>query len=110
MAGSWRRKIGMTDMLHRDDAYLTQCDATVTGTGDNTICLDRSVFYALGGGQPGDTGRIEWDGTSVRIIDTRYGDSGDVNHVTEDGASLPAGCSRRQVLRRRRDARRSPRL
>ena len=79
----------MTDMLHRDDAYLTECDATVTSTGDNTICLDRTVFYALGGGQPGDTGRIEWEGTSVRIIDTRYSDSGDVNHVTEDGATLP---------------------
>jgi misacylated tRNA(Ala) deacylase len=79
----------MTDMLHRDDAYLTECDATVTSAGDNTICLDRTVFYALGGGQPGDTGRIEWDGISVQIIDTRYSDSGDVNHVTEDGATLP---------------------
>ncbi len=77
-------------MLHRDDAYLTECDAIVTSTGDNTICLDRSVFYARGGGQPGDGGHIEWDGMTVRIIDTRYGDSGDVNHVTEDGASLPA--------------------
>ncbi len=89
----------MTDMLHRDDAYLTECDATVTSTGDNTICLDRTVFYALGGGQPGDTGRIEWDGTSVRIIDTRYSDSGDVNHVTEDGATLPpAGAGVRAKL------------
>ncbi len=79
----------MTDMLHRDDAYLTQCDAIVTSTGENTICLDRTVFYALGGGQPGDTGFIEWDGMSVEIVDTRYGDSGEVNHVTEDAAALP---------------------
>jgi len=79
----------MTDILHRDDAYLTECDAVVTSSGDNTICLDRSVFYALGGGQPGDTGRIEWDGMSVEIVDTRYGEAGEVNHITEGGASLP---------------------
>jgi misacylated tRNA(Ala) deacylase len=87
----------MTDMLHRDDAYLTECDAIVTDTGENTICLDRTVFYALGGGQPGDAGCIEWDGNSVEIIDTRYGDPGEVNHVTEDGAALPPAGTRVRV-------------
>jgi misacylated tRNA(Ala) deacylase len=89
----------MTDMLHRDDAYLTQCDAIVASTGDNTISLDRTIFYALGGGQPGDTGRIEWDGKSVTIVDTRYGESGEVNHVTEDGAAMPpVGTSVKAIL------------
>ena len=79
----------MTELLHRNDAYLRQCDATVTDVGEHTVCLDRTVFYALGGGQPGDTGYLEWDGGRVDIIDTRYGDGGSVNHITEDGAVLP---------------------
>ena len=54
----------MTDQLFRDDSYLRSCDATVTAADDGAIELDRTVFYPMGGGQPGDTGRIEWDGGS----------------------------------------------
>jgi misacylated tRNA(Ala) deacylase len=80
----------MTDPLHRNDAYLTECSATVTDTGENTVCLDRTVFYALGGGQPGDSGFLQWDGGRVEIIDTRYGEGRSVHHITEEGATLPA--------------------
>ena len=79
----------MTDLLHRNDAYLRECDATVTGIGENSVCLDRTVFYALGGGQPGDTGWLEWDGGRVEIVDTRYGEDGAVNHIAAEGADLP---------------------
>ncbi len=79
----------MTELLHRDDAYLRECDATVTSVGENTVSLDRTVFYALGGGQPGDTGTLKWDGGQAAIIDTRYGEDGSVNHIIEDGATLP---------------------
>ncbi len=78
----------MTDQLFRDDAYLRDCEASVTATGENSIVLDRTVFYPLGGGQPGDTGRIEWDGGAVDVIDTRYGD-GTIQHLVAEGASLP---------------------
>ncbi len=56
----------MTEQLFRDDAYRRDCAATVTATGENSIVLDQTVFYPLGGGQPGDTGRIEWDGGACR--------------------------------------------
>ena len=79
----------MTDLLHRNDAYLRECDATVTGIGENSVCLDRTVFYALGGGQPGDTGWLEWDGGRIEIVDTRYGEDGAVNHIAAEGADLP---------------------
>ena len=79
----------MTELLHRSDAYLKECDATVTSVGENTVNLDRTVFYALGGGQPGDTGTLTWDGGQAAIIDTRYGEDGSVNHIIEDDATLP---------------------
>ena len=78
----------MTEQLFRDDAYLRDCEASVTATGENSIVLDRTVFYPLGGGQPGDTGRIEWDGGAVEVVDTRYGD-GTIQHLIAEGATPP---------------------
>jgi len=79
----------MTELLHRNDAYLRECEATVSGVGENAVNLDRTVFYALGGGQPGDSGTLKWEGGEIAIIDTRYGEDGSVNHITEEGATLP---------------------
>ena len=78
-------------LLFRDDAYLKSCTATVTAVADGQIALDQTVFYPMGGGQPGDTGRLRWDGREVRIVDARKGDGPDaVLHVAEEGAALPA--------------------
>jgi len=80
----------MTEQLFRDDSYLRQCGANVVESGDGGIVLDRTVFYPMGGGQPGDTGTISWDGGSVEVIDTRYGEGGVIRHLVVEDASLPA--------------------
>lgn len=80
----------MTEQLFREDAYLRECDATVVESADGAIVLDQTNFYAMGGGQPGDTGSISWQGASADIIDTRYGDNGEIRHVVTEGAALPA--------------------
>jgi misacylated tRNA(Ala) deacylase len=80
----------MSEQLFREDSYLRQCEATVVASGDGGIVLDRTVFYPMGGGQPGDTGSISWDGGSVEIVDTRYGDGGSIRHLVADDAALPA--------------------
>lgn len=79
----------MTEQLFREDSYLKSCDAVVTTADDGTIVLDRTVFYPMGGGQPGDTGQISWEGGNIRVSDTRYGDDGDIRHVVS-GGELPA--------------------
>jgi misacylated tRNA(Ala) deacylase len=79
------------ELLFRDDAYAKSCTATVTAIDPRGIHLDRTVFYPLGGGQLGDTGRLVLaDGTSIEILDTVKGDAPDtVVHVPAPGSALP---------------------
>ena len=59
----------MTEDLFSTDAYLQACEAMVVEVYDQGVVLDRTVFYARGGGQPGDTGVIRWDGGQVHVED-----------------------------------------
>ncbi|MDD9716441.1 alanyl-tRNA editing protein [Dinoroseobacter sp. PD6] len=80
----------MTRLLFRDDAYLQECTATVTAlTPEGGIVTDQTVFYATGGGQPGDAGRIAWDGGEIEIATAVKLDTGAIAHVPAEAASLP---------------------
>lgn len=66
------------------DSYLDRAEGNVLEAGGGIVVLDRTVFYARGGGQPGDTGVIRWDGGEVRVTDTIRRD-GKIVHVVESG-------------------------
>lgn len=74
-----------TAELFRDDAYLRDCTASVIQADDAGIQLDRTVFYPMGGGQPGDRGTLALaDGREIAIVDTRKGAlEGQILHVAE---------------------------
>ncbi len=79
----------MTEPLYRTKPYARQATARVTGlTETGALVVDRSVFYPAGGGQPGDTGHLDWPGGRVAIIDTIKAGDG-VALVPEAGADLP---------------------
>ena len=78
-----------TLLMFRDDAYLTTCDATVEAIDDGGgVILDRTVFYATGGGQPGDRGVITGaDGSQVPITSAVWSpDKSRILHLPAPGA------------------------
>jgi misacylated tRNA(Ala) deacylase len=81
-----------TELLFRDDAYLKTATARVVAARDGQIELDHTIFYPLGGGQPGDTGfLVRENGERLAIADTRKGQSpGSVAHLIAAGSALPA--------------------
>ncbi|MGA0595954.1 alanyl-tRNA editing protein [Enterovirga sp. CN4-39] len=85
----------MTEPLFRDDAYLRAAPATVIAvTPEGGVVLDRTVFYAQGGGQPGDVGRLlRQDGSAIQVANTVYGpDRASIVHVpAPDQAPLQVG-------------------
>lgn len=65
--------------VHRSDAAVA-------------VELDATVFYPMGGGQPGDTGVLRTpDGAELRVLDARKGESGDrILHLLAPDAAPPA--------------------
>ncbi len=83
-----------TELLFRDDAYMATTTAVVQAImpADSPypggIVLDRTIYYATSGGQPGDTGTITLaDGRVVGIGNTMYNrdDRSLVVHVPRAG-------------------------
>jgi misacylated tRNA(Ala) deacylase len=81
-----------TDALFRDDAYLRTADAVVVAVNDRGgIILDRTIFYATSGGQPGDTGTLERaDGSLIAVAATITGETkDDIIHVPPPEQAVP---------------------
>lgn len=83
----------MTEFLFRSESYLKTLPVTVTAvTPEGGIVLDRTIFYANSGGQPGDSGFLERpDGSRISIATTIHpnGDKTEIIHLPVEAQQLP---------------------
>jgi misacylated tRNA(Ala) deacylase len=80
----------MTERLYLDASQTQRATATVLSAAATGIVLDRTVFYARSGGQPGDIGMLTWPGGSCAVADTIKGEGDAILHIPAEGAALPA--------------------
>jgi len=57
------------------DSYQKTLTTTITAIQGDKVEFEATIFYPLGGGQPGDQGTLTANGSSIQIIDTRKGDT-----------------------------------
>jgi misacylated tRNA(Ala) deacylase len=83
----------MTQLLYSADAYARDAAATVIAhTPEGGVVLDKSLFYATGGGQPGDGGQITWPGGELSIavcVKVKDSAAGHLALVAAEPAPLP---------------------
>ena len=81
-----------TKLLFRDDPYQPSASAEVIDLTERGIILDQTVFYAMGGGQPGDVGTMSLpDGRTIAISNTVWNDEAktQVAHVVSPEGLQP---------------------
>ncbi len=90
----------MTDLLFRKDPYQREAAAQVTGlTEEGGILCDASLFYPTGGGQPGDSGKLVWEGGEIAIATAVKGPGDAVVLVPAESRDLPPeGAAVTQIL------------
>jgi misacylated tRNA(Ala) deacylase len=79
----------MTERLFLEDSTLRSATARVLAAAPEGIVLDRTVFYARSGGQPGDVGVLRWQTGETAVADTIRGEGAAILHVPAPGAALP---------------------
>ncbi|MEP3845116.1 MAG: alanyl-tRNA editing protein [Paracoccaceae bacterium] len=81
----------MTQPLFHADAYMRSCDAVVSEhTDEGGLILDQTIFYPTGGGQPGDSGVITFNGQQLGIASAIKGQGDQIILVPAEPRSLPA--------------------
>ena len=79
----------MTVRLYLDDPMLPDATATVLHSGPDGIVLDRTPFYPRAGGQPGDSGILEWYGGLTAVTEARKGEGDAILHLAAVDAPVP---------------------
>jgi alanyl-tRNA synthetase len=92
----------MTERLYYTDPTLLEFDARVVAATPGAIILDRTAFYPTSGGQIFDTGRLELDGRSVRVVEVAENEVGEIFHRVESSDLFTPGATLHGVIDRPR--------
>ena len=67
----------MSAALYLADPYRAEAPARVVAhTAEGGVILDDCLFYPTGGGQPGDSGRLDWAGNRLTVATAVRCDAG----------------------------------
>jgi len=79
--------------LFENDAYLNEFEAKIIKIikEDNHIELNQTAFYAKSGGQPGDRGEIEREGSKIQVLET-IKENNKIIHIVDDLKDLEENC------------------
>jgi misacylated tRNA(Ala) deacylase len=81
-----------THLIYQEDSYVKRFTANVVAAEGNNIILDRTAFYPTTGGITHDTGKLIHENTEYEVIDVKLDrNTGEVIHVLNAGANIPAG-------------------
>ena len=80
-------EVHMTELLFHAESYLKDFEATVTDVLEGGVVLNRTAFYAGGGGQPTDSGTLTSSGTVYQVSGIKRVDGKLVHQISGD---LPA--------------------
>ena len=80
----------MTELLFLSNPYATELETQIIGmTDEGGLIPAVSIFYATGGGQPGDSGRMTWQGGEVGVATTVKVPDGHVALVPDAPGPIP---------------------
>ena len=86
-----------TEEIAARDAYQARAEGNVEEITPQGVVLDRTVFYARGGGQPGDTGVLATPNGNVAVTDT-VRSQGRILHVVESPELLEPGMALEGII------------
>lgn len=68
--------------LYLDDSYLKETEATVAKVNGKFVIFDKTIFYAVSGGQPHDTGKVIRNNEEFNVIFVKkFGE--DISHEVD---------------------------
>jgi Ser-tRNA(Ala) deacylase AlaX len=78
------------NQIYAQDAYRREAPGEVIGhTEEGGVIVSPSLFYPTGGGQPGDSGWLDWQGQSLPIATAIKGENGLSVLVPSEPMALP---------------------
>lgn len=78
----------MTSKLYWDDSYMKEFEATVTEVNGTIVELDKTCFYATGGGEPNDTGKLIANGQEFQVIDVSKEGEKILHKIDKEGLNV----------------------
>ena len=79
----------MTDKIFYQDSYQKTHQSEIVAVLEDGIVMESTIFYPLGGGQPGDTGILILNGDEYRVTDTCFAEDRVmiVHHLNDEDLS-----------------------